>query len=260
MGLFKNKLIILFSLALLILPTQFAQASVSAIDVIGSLSGTSTSPVFLLINITPTTSALSTRVYVTFDNFLVVSTDNTIAPTNIRTWTINFDLPAPDSYRTVGEHIISVIVSETGGGITQHKELTYYITSGIAMTTVMSTTTKLVTVSQTQTLATTTASTITSTSLTVTGIPGPAGPKGETGDTGPRGPAGPQGPAGPIGATGTIGLKGEQGDKGATGITGSQGPVGTPADSLLTYGALGLGGIALIMVFMLQRKVGELGE
>lgn len=255
---FKSKLIILFLLALLLIPTHFVQASISSISVDGTLSGASSTPIFLIVNILPTTSTFPTRIYITFDGFLVVSANNTIAPSVSRTWTLNFYLPEPESYKVAGDHVLTIIAVEANGGVTSHINFTYHITSGVAVTTTTQVVTQIIT--QAQTTISLTASTTTLSSFTVTGVPGPAGSKGDTGDVGPRGVAGATGATGATGIAGPIGPKGEQGQKGDIGVQGIQGVAGTPADTLLTYGAIGLAGIAIIAVFMLQRKAKEVEE
>ena len=240
------------------IPIQFAQAtpSLSNIIVDGSFSGTNLTPIFLVINLTPTTSIYPTRIYVTFDNYPVVSTNNTIAPNISRTWTLNFDLPAPDSYKVAGDHILTILAVEAKGGLTLHTNLTYHITSGVAAITTTQTVTQIIT----QALTTTSQTVATTTYSSVTGVPGP---KGDTGDIGQRGATGATGAIGATGDTGAQGIQGVQGVKGDTGAKGDQGIQGIqgePESPYMTYGAIAIGAIAIVMVFMLQKKVNELGE
>jgi hypothetical protein len=259
--LFKSKLIILFSLVLLLLPMQLAHGVGTPNITLLNTSGISTNPINLMVRIDPQSSALKGTVFVTFDGDTVIDYNNAnlTGTTYNRLWYLSF-VP-PTIFQTIGTHIIEVWVLENDAVISDTKR-DYVITNGATITTVMSVSTATIYVTQTQTLATITASTTTSTSsfFTVTGIPGPAGSKGDTGDVGPRGVAGAVGATGATGIAGPIGPKGEQGQKGDIGVTGPQGSAGTPADPLLTYGAIGLAGIAIIAVFMLQRKVNEVGE
>lgn len=259
-ALISRKLLVILALFILFIPTQMVQATISGITVDGSFSGTSSTPILLIVNVYTSSSnlisTLETKVLITFDGYLItdyVIPNNPIASGSPRTWTLNFNLPAPDSYKVAGDHTIIVIAIETNG-VTKSTQIVYHITSGVPAVTVTAT------VTQTVALVTSSVATSTTTISSVTGIQGPAGPAGPKGDTGEQGSRGLTGLTGATGPAGPIGPQGDKGDIGAQGIQGVQGIQGQPADALLTYGAIGLAAIAVVGLIMMNKKVTELGE
>lgn len=171
-------------------------------------------------------------VYVTWDTVPIIQRQEDVIVNKIHQnrWDLTFY--PPKDHCAKGDHLIKIRIEDSSGNIVQWPGYSYTITSIVP---------------QLDWFAE-----LNETQLEI--IRGPPGPQGEKGETivGPMGPEGPIG-VGEVGPPGSVGPRGEPG-VGIVGPAGAKGEPGDSVDPMISYLALGIASIALILVFLLWRK------
>lgn len=192
-------------------------------------SGTTTGSILVLIRCTPNAGANPVYLYIFYDDVCLIQRQTATASGGGYSyqWDVKVTPPQTAIYTAYGFHTVTVRLEESDGSASS-KSMSYKIVDGVPQGEWWK-------------------SLPSGLKAYFQGAQGAVGPVGSVGPAGDTGATGPQGPQGNTGAKGDAGNTGPQGQQGTKGDTGTTGAAGADADPIISYGALIIAVIALIL-------------